>query len=93
MSDLSTQTLVAEAMLGRDAEEFLASDLGRFMLARAEEEEQDALNALARISPWRRRRIAELQAKLWRARSFKQWLGELIQAGRQATQQLESPPE
>lgn len=93
MSDLSTQALVAEAMLGRDAEQFLKTDLGRFMLERAMEEERDALEALASVWPWRRRRIQDLQAKLWRARSFQNWMGELISAGRQALEQMETPPE
>lgn len=91
MSDLSTQTLLAEGMLGADAEEFLNTDLGRYMLARADEEEREALEALAKIRPWltSRRRIAELQAKLWRARSFRGWLSEMIIGGRQAIQQLD----
>lgn len=91
MSDLSTQALIAEAVLGRDAEVFLSSDLGRYMLARVEEEEQEALDALANVAAWRRRRISDLQAKLWRARSFKNWLTELIVAGKQALEQLETP--
>lgn len=91
MSDLSTQTLIAEGMLGKDAEEFLNGDLGRYMLARAEEEEQEALEQLSTVWPWRRRRITELQTKLWRARSFKRWLADLVIAGRQAIEQLETP--
>jgi hypothetical protein len=79
MTDFSTQALYAEAVLGKDAEEFLKSDIGRIMLARAEEEESEALEALAGVSSW------------WRARSFKQWLTELVVTGRQALQQLETP--
>lgn len=87
------KTLYAEAILGKDAEEWLNSDLGRYVLARVEEEEREALEAMADVSPWRRRRIQQLQSQLWRARSFKGWLGEMIVAGRQALQQLETPPE
>ena len=90
MTDLGTQTLYAEAILGKDAEEFLKSDLGRYMLARAEDEEREAMEALAKVWPWRRRRIEQLQSQLWRARSFKNWMGEMIIAGKQALQQLES---
>lgn len=90
MSDLSTQALYAEAVLGKDAEEFLQSDLGRYIVARAEEEEREALEALATVSPWRRGRIRDLQAKLWRARSFQIWMGEMITTGRQALQQLDA---
>jgi hypothetical protein len=93
MTDLTTRTLQAEAVLGKDAEEFLASDLGRVMLARAVEEEREALDALAVISPWRRRRITQLQAQLWRARSFKEWLTEVVITGQQALQQLEQQSE
>jgi hypothetical protein len=89
VTDLSQQTLWAEAMIGKDAEEFLSGDLGRYMLGRAEEEETEAMEALAKVSPWRRSRISQLQAQLWRARSFKAWLAELITAGRQALEQLE----
>lgn len=87
------ETLYAEATLGKDAEEFLLSDLGRYLVARAEEEEQEALNALSKVSSFRRRRILELQAQVWRARQFKSWLGEMIVTGQQALQQLESAAE
>lgn len=91
MTDITTQTLYAEAVLGKDAEEFLKSDLGRYILARVEEEEQAALNALATVSPWRRRRITVLQNELWRMRTFKGWLSEMIITGKQALEQLENP--
>lgn len=93
MTDISTQALYAEAILGKDAEEFLDSDLGKLMLARAAEEEREALDQLATVFPWRRHRIQQLQAQLWRARSFKEWLAELVIAGQQALQQLETPEE
>ena len=91
MNGLAEQTLFAEVHLGKDAEEFLASDVGRYMLARAEEQEREAMEALASVWPWRRRRITDLQAKLWRARSFREWMSEIIVQGRQALDQLESP--
>lgn len=83
------EALYAEAILGKDAEEFLKTDLGRYLLARVEEEEKQALEDLVTVSAWRRRRIQQLQAQLWRARSFKGWLAEMIVTGRQALQQLE----
>jgi hypothetical protein len=90
LSDLSTQVLYAEAILGKDAEEFLKTDLGRYLMERVVEEEREAMEALAGTSSWRRRRIVELQNRIWRARSFKSWLSEMIVTGRQALQQLES---
>jgi hypothetical protein len=83
------EVLYAEAVLGRDAEEFLAGDLGRYMVGRAQMEEREAVEALATVWPWRRRRIQQLQNQLWRARSFRAWLAELVNSGHQAEDQLE----
>lgn len=88
MSD-SNAELYAEAILGKDAEEFLASDIGRFIIARSDEEAQEAMGQLKTCFPWRRRKITELQNRIWRAESLQSWLGELIIRGRQATDQLE----
>lgn len=81
--------LYAEAMLGQDVESFLASDIGRYLIGRADQESADAADKLKTVFPWRRRRITELQNQIWRAESFQSWLGELIIRGRQATSQLE----
>jgi hypothetical protein len=86
---LSTDLLIAEAVLGRDAQEFLATDLGRYLVGRAEQEKAEALAQLARVSPWRRNRIRQLQAEVWRAESVLSWLAELINSGRQAEHALE----
>jgi hypothetical protein len=81
--------LMAEAVLGRDAEEFLNTELGRYMLGRCEQEIQEAQDELSRVSSWRRRRIQELQNRVWRAKSVKEWLAELIANGKSAEAALE----
>jgi hypothetical protein len=81
--------MMAEAILGRDAEDFLRSELGQFIVGRCDQEIADAQDKLARVSSWRRRRIQELQNDIWRARNMKGWLVELIQNGRQAEAALE----
>lgn len=78
------ETLMAEAILGRDAEEFLATELGRYMTGRCDQEIAEAQRLLSRVSPWRRRRIQDLQNQIWRAESLKDWLTELVVNGRQA---------
>ena len=75
---------MAQAILGRDAEDFIKSELGRYLIGCADQEKKDALVQLARVSPWRRNRIRDLQARVWRAESFLSWLAELIKVGRQA---------
>ena len=78
------ETLWAEAALGRDAEEFLASDVGRYLLGRAQQEIEYAQEKLSIVSPWRRNRIRQLQNEIWRAQSVRGWLVEIVGAGKQA---------
>ena len=81
---MSNDLHIAEAVLGRDAAQFLASDIGRYLLGRCEQDEREAMQALSTVSVWRRNRIRQLQNQVWRAQSVKGWLVELIQSGRQA---------
>ncbi len=83
------QTLIAEAVLGRDAQEFLASEIGRYLLGRAQIDEREAMESLVSVKWWRRRRIIELQSRIYRARSVRSWLAEIITDGRQAESVLE----
>lgn len=87
--DQDTRELRATAVIGADAEEFLASDLGRMLLSMAEQEAQEATEKLKQTLPWRWRRISYLQNEIKRAESFKGWLIELIVSGRQAVETLE----
>lgn len=84
-----SEILWAEAALGREAEEFLSSEIGRYIVGRCEQEIQEAQDALATVSPWRRNRIKQLQNEIWRARSVRQWVAELVIQGREAEKQLE----
>lgn len=76
--------LMAQAMLGKDAEEFASSPVGEYLLGRARQEADEALALLKSVSPWRRNRIRDLQARVWRAESVESWLAELIVEGQQA---------
>lgn len=90
---MDKQVLFAEAILGKDAEEFIESEIGQYMLGAAEQEAQDAYESLKNVLPWRRRRIQELQNRIWRAESFKSWLAELVTTGKQAMDALDGRPE
>lgn len=89
MSDV----LFAEAILGRDAEEFLNTELGKYLIGRARREKQEAQEKLNTTSPWRRRRIQDLQNEIWRAESFEAWLAEIIMDGRNAEKVLDESAE
>lgn len=86
---MEQDALMAEAILGRDAEEFARSELGQYILKRCDMEIDDAQDELCKVSSWRRRKIQELQNKVWRSKSMKTWLGELISNGRSAEAALD----
>lgn len=81
--------LFAEAILGRDAEEFFNTDIGRYLIGRCDQEIDEAQELLSRVSPWRRRRIQDLQNQIYRAKSLKDWVAELISNGKAAEALLE----
>ena len=87
--DPTSRTLVAEADLGVQAKEFLDSDLGQHFVGSAQQEIAEAQIALAKVAPWRRRRIQELQNRIWRANFLLGWLRELLLSGRAAESALE----
>lgn len=81
--------LLAEAMLGQDALEFALSDLGRYLIGRADQEIRLATIALKTVYPWRWRRISFLQNKIAVAERVKSWLLEAIVSGRSAMSEVE----
>jgi len=81
--------LVRTATFGRQVEDFLATDIGKYLVGRAEQEAKDALDKLKVTSPWRHNRIRDLQAMVWQAENFQQWLGNAIVEGRHALQMLQ----
>ena len=86
--DPGTRTLIAEADLANETVEWLRSSVGRYIVGCAHQEIMEAQEQLATTWSWRRRRIQELQNKIWRAQSLLNWLRELVIAGHQATRTL-----
>lgn len=68
---------------------FLETKVGAYLCQCADKEIEAAHNVLKKIFPWRRNAIRDLQNRIWRAESFKQWLDDAIRAGAQARQILE----
>ena len=91
--DPESRTFFVEAALGRDAREFLESDLGRYMIGCAQQEYADAMIHLKTVAWWRRRKIIELQNRAWRAESFLVWLRDLVIKGKAAELALEDGEE
>jgi hypothetical protein len=91
--DPDSRTFFAEAALGRDAREFVESDLGRYMIGCAQQEYAEAMVKLKTVAWWRRRKIVELQNKAWRAECFMVWLRDLVIKGKAAELALEEGEE
>jgi hypothetical protein len=86
---LAENPLLRVAVFGRQVEDFLRTDIGDYLLKQAEYDANEAIRKLKTTSPWRRRRIQELQNDIRVAENFINWLAEAIQSGEQAKQQLE----
>lgn len=91
--DPDSRTFFTEAALGRDAVEFIESDLGRYIVGCAQQEYAEAMLKLKTVSWWRRRKIVELQNQAWRAENMLSWLRDLIIKGKAAELALEEGEE
>ena len=76
------------AVLGKEIENVLGTEIGQYLIQCAEREASEAADELKTVWPWRTRRIRELQNRIWVAEHFQKWLGDAIVAGRQATNYL-----
>lgn len=74
--------------LGFQVEAFLQSDLGRYLVQRAEAQVEEAVEQLKRCSPEDSAQIRAIQHTIQVAESIQYWLAEAIQSGLNAQQQL-----
>ena len=78
------------ARLSVAAEHFLETELGKYLLAKADNEAETALIKLKTASPIMPEMIRELQNEIWRAESIKQWIFDAISEGQWAREELEN---
>lgn len=81
--------VVRDAVLGRQVEDFLDSDIGKYLVQRAEEEANEALEELKKVAWWRHNRLKWLQNRIWVTEHFQMWLGQAYREGIQALQSIE----
>lgn len=74
--------------LGFQAEAFLQSDIGRYLVSRAEAQTEEAVEALKQTDPEDPKTIRALQNTIAVAESVQYWLADVIQQGENAQQQL-----
>ena len=87
--DPESRSLWAEAKLGIDAQDFFASELGRYMVGCAKQDLEDAHRKLASTLPFRWRRIQALQNEIKVANMFLLYMRDLIIRGKAAERTLE----
>lgn len=73
---------------GMTVEAFLESPIGKYLVNRAEEEVEDAVEKLKVVDCTATREIRALQNQVYRAESIQYWLAEAIQAGQNASDEL-----
>lgn len=86
--DKSLSPLLKAVDLGFQAEAFLQSDLGCYLVQRAEAQTEEAVEALKVADPEDAKAIRALQNTIAVAESVQYWLGDVIQQGVNAQQQL-----
>lgn len=81
--------LINVARTGIDAEAFANSDVGRFLIAKAQAEIDAAVGELIDAEPHDWKANNEIRNRIHVARMFLTWLNEAIQVGRHAHAQLQ----
>lgn len=84
MSDADDDGILRRARLGIDTQAFLRSDLGKFLLDRAQDEADAALDELRRLAledPGNAVAISAAGHKVMRFDDFDRWLREAIEIG------------
>jgi outer membrane translocation and assembly module TamA len=81
--------LIDEARNGMDAEVFLRSDFGRFLLERAKNEVFESLCSLKECDPYDGKKIQDLQLRIWAMERFEGWVFGALMDGKNAVDELE----
>lgn len=84
----SEDPIVQRATFGAQVEQFLSSDIGTYLIERADEQAEAALKELVAADPAQPEIIRSIQNRIKVADSIIGWLREAIQMGEQAVQQL-----
>lgn len=81
MSLIDDAEMMETVRFGIEVEAFLEGKIGKYLVQRAREEVQEALNQLKTVSPDASSLIRELQGIVHRGECFESWLAEAIQEG------------
>jgi len=79
-----------KAVFGRQVEEFLCSDIGKFLLDKASQDWEKAVMGLRNCKP---EELVQYQADMKRAESIRMWLAVAVDEGLQALDLIKSGDE
>lgn len=86
MNDEEHKELWDKAILGKQIEDFLSSEIGRYLLSRADRELANAIAALRDCSA---QDLIKHQSDMKRAESIRMWLVDAVQEGLRAMNLIE----
>ncbi len=78
------EALRGQITFGLDVEQFMRSDMGRYLTQRANQERDSCLEALGNVDAENPKEIRRLQNELRCAERFLLWMGEAVSAGENA---------
>lgn len=87
-SDRIADELFREATFMFEVQDFLKTNIGRYLVARSDADIERAMQALATANPEDAKLIRDLQTKIRVASSWQDWLADAITEGKNAHQQL-----
>lgn len=90
---MTVEELYQQISLGMDAQKFVESPLGKYLLERAAAEKDEALRSLSVVDPCDWKAVMTLQNIIHRAESFGQWLLDAIEEGRRLEREVQEGSE
>jgi len=81
------------AILGEQVDAFMRSDVGKYLVDKANRELNAALKGLKTVNPAKMQDVQKFQNEVWRAENLITWLSESVMAGLKAKDILEERDE
>lgn len=85
---MNDDELLSMARMGIDAESFMRTPLGKFLLKKADDEIAAAIEELIDVEPSEIKAATEIRNRIHVARMFKVWMRDSITIGHSAHDQL-----
>ena len=81
------------AVLGEQVDQFFKSDIGKYLMDHAAEQEAQGLEELKKVKCTDSQAVWDAQCQVWIAEKFRLWLTDAVQAGLKAQMILEDREE